>query len=343
MSQRPLKNIADSRMSQSEIVGEQGLMGQRMQAGAILDLIDMISGRIAHRHSGSQVTTLSFDRVDLVYPIHHMDLVRLDGNMVAVGNSSMLICVQGYRKDSHTRAFLPIQRAYVTFVAIDANRRANRDIPGLRYASADDEAIRAEGEQLKQRSAAWVRMQAEGLNMGPLRAEAVEQPLNRDKTEYLTPLETEIVVTRQFMPRNLNQAGTIFGGDILNWMDRVATYTARHFTRNPHVVTIAMNRIFFRQPIFPTDLVRMVSRVVYVRRYTMEVEINVYIERDDGQEVASHSGYFTVLNYDESGFKRAVVTGLRLSDADQDGLLRYFQAHERHKFWRQQDAVSTNP
>ena len=56
----------------------------------------------------------------------------------------------------------------------------------------------------------------------------------------------------------------------------------------------------------------MTARVVYVRRYTLEVEITVTLRRG-GEMVPSHSGYYTVLNYDESGFKRPIITGLRLS------------------------------
>jgi hypothetical protein len=50
--------------------------------------------------------------------------------------------------------------------------------------------------------------------------------------------------------------------------------------------------------------------------------------------VDSHSGFFTVLNYDESGFKRPVLAGLRLSDDDPVTLLRYHLARQRHLFWQ---------
>ena len=101
------------------------------------------------------------------------------------------------------------------------------------------------------------------------------------------------------------------------WMDRVATYTARHFTGKRNMVTIAMNRISFNQPIFSSDLVTMKARVVYVRRYTLEVEITVTLERCDGTFIPSHSGLFTVPNYDDAGFKRPIVTGLKLSEDSQ--------------------------
>ncbi len=343
MSARPLKRIADSRLTMAEIVGEESLIGQRMQAGAILDLIDIIGGRVAYRHAECAVTTLSFDRVDLIYPILHLDLIQLDGHLVSVGNSSMLIGVQGYRKDTYTRRFIPIQRAHVTFVAVDEQRRPNRNIPGLLYETPEEEAIRDQADVQKQRAQAWLRMQRENQALTDLRWAEVEEDTNRHKSEYLTPGESEILVRRVFMPKNINQIGTIFGGDILHWMDKVAIYTARHFTRNRNMVTIAMNRIFFKKPIFPTDTVEMLARVVYVRTYTLEVEIVVRVERNGAGPEESHSGYFTVFSYDESGFKRPIVTGLRLGDEDQDGLRRYLQARERHRFWKEHEGQPPEP
>ena len=337
-AERPTRAIAESRQSMAEIVGSDGLVGQRMQAGAILDLMDLVAGRVAIKHSGGRVATLSFDRVDLIYPILHHDLVRLDGQLVYVGQSSMVIDVRCYRKDTFTRAFMPIQRCFVTMVAVDDNGRPRKNVPALRYETPEEEAIREEALHHKALDRQWVAMQEATRERADFTAAEVEESFNREKQEFLTPAETEITVVRQFMPRNLNQVGTIFGGDVLQWMDRVATYTARHFTRNRNMVTIAMNRLFFHQPIFPTDLVEMKARVTYVRRFTLEVEIDVQLQRADGAELRSHSGYFTVLNYDESGFKRPIITGLRLQDDDQLGLRRYQQGKDRYYFWKEHQA-----
>ena len=333
---RPLRPFAKARLSMAEIVGEEALLGQRMQAGAILDLMDVVAGRIAFQHARSRVVTLSFDRVDLIEPILHLDLVRLDGQLVSVGRSSMVIEVKCYRKHLAQREFVPVQRSYVTMVAVNEQGRSNPNIPGLRYESPEEERVRDEAARRKSAAGRWVAMQ-EALDHGPaLKAADVEEPFNRAKEDFRTPAETAVEVRRQFLPRNQNQQGTIFGGDLLLWMDRVATYTARQFTRNPHMVTLAMNRIFFKQPISSLDLVRMRSRVVYVRNYTLEVEIDVSVQRLNGEEAPSHSGFFTVLNFGEAGLKQPVVTGLKLDDGDQQSLRAYQKAKLRHQLWREE-------
>lgn len=338
---RPMKRIGDSRLSMAEIVGEEGLHGQRMQAGAILDLMDVLAGRIAIQHSGSRVATISFDRVDLTYPILHQDLVRLDGQLVSVGNSSMVVEVRGFRKDLAMREFMPVQRSFITMVAIGADGRPHKNIPGLIYGSPEEERIRDEVQRRKASAERWLAEQA-AIDEGPrLRVADVEEPFNRDKRELLTPAESEIDVRRQFLPRNLNQLGTIFGGDVIMWMDRVATYTARHFTRNRNMITLAMNRIFFKQPITSADWVRMTARVVYVRHSTLEVDIAVSIQHMNGEVVPSHSGQFTVLSYDEAGFKRPIVTGLKLDDNDQESLRAYQKAKARHRLWLEERDASS--
>ena len=337
MTEKPLKPMAESRLFMAEIVGVEGLDGQRMQAGAILDLMDVLAGRICYHHSGSRNVTLSFDRVDLSHPILHQDLVRLEGQLVFVGNSSMIVEVKVYRQDLMARQFMPVQRSFITMVAVDKDGRPNRNIPGILCETPEEERVCEEAENRKAATQRWIEAQ-QAVESQILRAADIEEPANREKREYLTPAETEIEVLRQFLMRHQNPSGAIFGGDILLWMDRVATHTARHFTRNRNMVTISMNRIFFKQPIFTSDLVHMTARVIYVRTSTLEVEIAVRLRRRSGEMVPSHSGNFTVLNYDESGFKRPIITGLKLDDADQEGLLAYRKAQERHRLWRESGA-----
>lgn len=60
-----------------------------------------------------------------------------------------------------------------------------------------------------------------------------------------------------------------------------------------------MNRVSFKQPLYTTDWVEMRARVVYVRKYSLEVEVELNIERSTGEKVISHTGYFTVINFNE--------------------------------------------
>ena len=74
---------------------------------------------------------------------------------------------------------------------------------------------------------------------------------------------------------------------------------------------------------------------------TLEGETGVTLQGPGGDEVSARAGYFTVLNYDESGFKRPIVTGLRLEDAGQENLMRYHLARSRNRFWQEHRGAAT--
>jgi acyl-CoA hydrolase len=167
-------------------------------------------------------------------------------------------------------------------------------------------------------------------------AEVEDERVNRDggrRRALVTIPSTEIVVRKQYLPRERNMLGNIFGGEILQMMDRTATYAARFFTKNEHMITVAMDRVMFKCPVTTRDLVEMRARVVYVRTYVLIVEVAVWVHRfQEKQPVQSHTGFLTLLNFDEQGFKRRIQTGLQLEEDDQDALRSYAMARALHEF-----------
>lgn len=55
---------------------------------------DTMDCMLACSTSRGPVATISFDRVDLVKPVFHGDLVRLEGQVISMNNSSMAIQVR---------------------------------------------------------------------------------------------------------------------------------------------------------------------------------------------------------------------------------------------------------
>ena len=101
---RPAKNPLESMTWLSDIVGELNPndTSRRAPAGEILKMIDISSASTAMAHAdaggtgvaGASCVTIAFDRVDLLVPILHGDLVRLHSRCSSVwmhGNNK-LIC-----------------------------------------------------------------------------------------------------------------------------------------------------------------------------------------------------------------------------------------------------------
>ena len=89
---------------------------KRLPAGDVLRLIDLAAARTSISHfagddgrlaPGSGCVTLSFDRVDLLVPILQGDLLQFNARMLRVGTSSMVVQVDGKKRDRHTREWIP--------------------------------------------------------------------------------------------------------------------------------------------------------------------------------------------------------------------------------------------
>jgi acyl-CoA thioesterase YciA len=87
------------------------------------------------------------------------------------------------------------------------------------------------------------------------------------------------------MPRDTNPVGTIFGGVILSYIDMAGSIAARREVAvmggNPQAafVTVAINRVEFKQPVLVGDVVKFVTRVVKVGRTSITMHIDVIAER----------------------------------------------------------------
>jgi acyl-CoA thioesterase YciA len=81
---------------------------------------------------------------------------------------------------------------------------------------------------------------------------------------------------------------TIFGGVILSYIDQAGAIGARREVIRagappPFLVTVAMNRVEFHQPVLVGDVVRLLTRLVRLGRTSITVHVSVEVER--GQEV----------------------------------------------------------
>ncbi|MBI3098292.1 MAG: acyl-CoA thioesterase [Planctomycetes bacterium] len=87
------------------------------------------------------------------------------------------------------------------------------------------------------------------------------------------------------LPRDTNERGTIFGGVILAHLDMAGAVEARKHGRH-RFVTVAMNEVVFRAPVFVGDLVSYYTRTTKIGRTSVTVQVNVEATRKDGRAEA---------------------------------------------------------
>jgi acyl-CoA hydrolase len=100
-------------------------------------------------------------------------------------------------------------------------------------------------------------------------------------------------------PTDTNPQGTLFGGQLVAWMDKAAGIAAMRQARRT-VVTAAIENISFKVPILVGDLVELKALVVSVGRTSMVVEVEVFREGPFGTDRELCTvGRFTMVALDE--------------------------------------------
>ena len=88
------------------------------------------------------------------------------------------------------------------------------------------------------------------------------------------------------MPRDTNPYGTIFGGVVLSHIDTAGSIGARREVllrggnAKASFVTVAINRVEFKQPVMVGDVVKFLTRLVKIGRTSVTMHIDVIAERD---------------------------------------------------------------
>ena len=87
----------------------------------------------------------------------------------------------------------------------------------------------------------------------------------------------QTTLTVLMTPDMANFSGNVHGGAILKLLDQVAFTCASRFAQ-AYVVTLSVDRVVFREPIYIGELVTFLAAVNYTGRSSMEVGIRVTTE-----------------------------------------------------------------
>lgn len=114
------------------------------------------------------------------------------------------------------------------------------------------------------------------------------------------PRESLTDVADLMLPPDANMHGTVFGGRVLQMVDKAASVCAMRHCEKP-VVTVAMERVEFLVPIRVGTFLVASARVIYTGRTSMEIRVEVYAEdMPGGRRVHTNSCLVTMVAIDEN-------------------------------------------
>jgi uncharacterized protein (TIGR00369 family) len=102
-------------------------------------------------------------------------------------------------------------------------------------------------------------------------------------------------------PEHANNHGNVHGGWIMKLVDEAGALACMRHAQQ-RVVTVAVDRMTFRQPIRIGDLVTLTAEVSYVGRTSMEAEVQVVAENPiAGGAMTTNTAYLVYVALDVKG------------------------------------------
>ena len=117
---------------------------------------------------------------------------------------------------------------------------------------------------------------------------------------------TETILTEQVMLTYANHYGTLYGGKLLELMDKAAFIATSRFA-NSDTVTASSESVDFHHPIRFGDIIELSAKVIFTGRTSMVVRIHAFGEdRRDHKKFLATTGYFNMVAVDEEGRPKEV-------------------------------------
>jgi acyl-CoA thioesterase YciA len=95
---------------------------------------------------------------------------------------------------------------------------------------------------------------------------------------HLLPAEEDLAIRILATPADTNPEGDIFGGWLLSQVDIAGSIIARR-RANGRIVTVAVNAVEFRQPVFVGDLISCYARITRLGRTSLTINVRAFAER----------------------------------------------------------------
>ncbi|NWG28020.1 MAG: acyl-CoA thioesterase [Ignavibacteriaceae bacterium] len=113
--------------------------------------------------------------------------------------------------------------------------------------------------------------------------------------------DSQITMTELVLPHHTNQLGTLFGGQLMYWIDICASLSAEKHTGKV-CVTASVDKIDFHHPVKLGDAVTLLSSVNRVFNTSLEVGVKVFAQSfKEGTTKHTNSAYLTFVCVDAEG------------------------------------------
>lgn len=146
-------------------------------------------------------------------------------------------------------------------------------------------------------------------------------------SKFKTSSESICESRKIVMPEQINPHGTLFGGVIMTWIDKVAYMCAQNYAERISVATASMDQMKFIRPVHMGDQVAIQARVSYTEGASIEIDVTLFKESAVTKEKKLVGlAYLHFVALDDAG-KKVDVPQLKLETTED--FIRYNNASAR--------------
>ncbi|XP_074732070.1 acyl-coenzyme A thioesterase 11 isoform X4 [Strix uralensis] len=323
-SPSPTRNPTEVQMSQLVLPCHTNHRGE-LSTGQLLKWIDTAACLSAERHAGCPCVTASMDDIYFEHTISVGQVVNIKAKVNRAFNSSMEVGIQVSYEDLCSGKHCSICKAYATFVAQGPSGSKVKLKPLAPQTEEEkiEHSIAAERRRMRLVHKDTLK---DLLTRSPRETAELE---TRDGSAAVPAEKTRVESVELVLPPHANHQGNTFGGQIMAWMENVATIAASRLC-HAHPTLRAIEMFHFRGPSQVGD--RLVLKAIVNNAFKNSMEVGVCAEAY-GQEMSVsrrhiNSAFMTFVVLDQEGQPRNLPM---LAPEPGDGERRYREASARKK------------
>jgi uncharacterized protein (TIGR00369 family) len=127
-----------------------------------------------------------------------------------------------------------------------------------------------------------------------------------DEIEAKPVHASRVVLSQLMQPGQANSRGDVHGGWIMKLVDEAGALAAMRHAQC-RVVTVAIDQMYFLEPIRIGDLVILEAEVTYVGRTSIETRVQVHAENPvTGQRTHTNTGFLVYVALDDARIPKRV-------------------------------------
>lgn len=121
-----------------------------------------------------------------------------------------------------------------------------------------------------------------------------------------TEPEGELSIRTMAMPADTNGNGDIFGGWLLSQMDLAGSIYAYKITKSRNV-TVAIEAMTFRKPVYVGDVVSVYATTVRIGRTSITIHVAAWVQRrNESAAILVTDGNYTYVAIDDQGHPQTI-------------------------------------